>query len=88
MPNVLQLIPNSAFTILFSMQLMKFVYPSIREHHISKIFAVNVGASTLSALCVNFVFYPFYFARVRLAADVGKLSTNDREFKGMMDCFN
>lgn len=84
--NVIRYFPTQALNFAFKDKYKKIFLDGVDKHtQFWRYFAGNLasgGAAGATSLC--FV-YPLDFARTRLAADVGKAST-EREFKGLGDC--
>lgn len=84
--NVIRYFPTQALNFAFKDKYKKVFLDGVdKRTQFWRYFAGNLasgGAAGATSLC--FV-YPLDFARTRLAADVGKAST-EREFKGLGDC--
>jgi len=85
--NVIRYFPTQALNFAFKDKYkMLFLGGVDKNKQFWRFFAGNLasgGAAGATSLC--FV-YPLDFARTRLAADVGKANSGNREFKGLSDC--
>ncbi|XP_064620590.1 ADP,ATP carrier protein-like [Lineus longissimus] len=85
--NVIRYFPTQALNFAFKDQYKELFLGGVdKDVQFWKYFAGNLasgGAAGATSLC--FV-YPLDFARTRLAADIGKAGTDQREFKGLGHC--
>lgn len=84
--NVIRYFPTQALNFAFKDTYKKIFCPYNPKTDPYKFFAGNMASGgAAGATSLTFV-YPLDFARTRLAADVGKGKTGEREFSGLVDC--
>jgi solute carrier family 25 (adenine nucleotide translocator) protein 4/5/6/31 len=87
MANVIRYFPTQALNFAFKDEYKQIFLGGVdKETQFWRYFAGNLasgGAAGATSLC--FV-YPLDFARTRLAADIGKAGTDQREFRGLGHC--
>lgn len=86
MANVIRYFPTQALNFAFKDTYKKVFCPYNPRTDPWKFFAGNMASGgAAGATSLSFV-YPLDFARTRLAADVGKAGSKEREFNGLVDC--
>lgn len=88
MANVIRYFPTQALNFAFKDTYKKVFCPYNPKTDPFKFFLGNMASGgAAGATSLAFV-YPLDFARTRLAADVGKGKTGEREFSGLIDCLS
>lgn len=82
--NVIRYFPTQALNFSFKDTYKKVFNPYNPKKEPLKFFVGNCMSGGAAGATSLMVVYPLDFARTRLAADIGK--TEDREFKGILDC--
>lgn len=84
--NILRYIPTQAFNFAINDSIKLMVCPFNSDKNPWKFFLGSLFAGGIAGASSMIIVYPFDFTRTRLAADIGKNPEN-REFKGIIDCF-
>jgi len=84
--NVIRYFPTQALNFAFKDTYKKVFCPYNPKTDPFKFFMGNMASGGAAGATSLLFVYPLDFARTRLAADVGKAGTGEREFTGLVDC--
>jgi solute carrier family 25 (adenine nucleotide translocator) protein 4/5/6/31 len=84
--NVIRYFPTQALNFAFKDTYKKVFCPYSPKTDPFKFFLGNMASGGAAGATSLLFVYPLDFARTRLAADVGKAGTGEREFTGLVDC--
>jgi solute carrier family 25 (adenine nucleotide translocator) protein 4/5/6/31 len=85
--NVIRYFPTQALNFAFKGQYQRIFLEGVdKETQFWRYFAGNLASGGAAGATSLLVVYPLDFARTRLAADIGKTGTDQREFRGLRHC--
>ena len=86
MANVIRYFPTQAMNFAFKDTYKQIFCPYNPRTDPFKFFMGNMASGGAAGATSLMFVYPLDFARTRLAADVGKIGSGEREFTGLVDC--